>query len=536
MSMMRLLGLLLCIAVCVHTPVAWAQDDSAQFEVSFFGGADTTPPPTPTITSVTPVTHTQIDVVWGAVVDNRALAGYTVFRDSVPIATTTQTNYSDTGLAPTTTYSYMVRAFDGAFNYSTNSAAVATTTLETPPDPPAVPPVFGTAARAVVRDFSITSGLSTTSIDFTTATPNRVEIRWGQSTAYELGASVGSVFTRSHSLLITDLTPDTIYYYEVVVTLPSGRSAVLKAGQFTTQGEVEIIAPANVDQFTAVADGVDVDLSWRLPSTVEGATVRIVRNYFWFPSFPTDGAIVYQGNGSGFTDKDILGLRSPVYYTAFVYDANGSVSSGALVMVVAPFPPTIGGTDAQSNAGTPPTLPSGTFVSEATSTTDAARTATPPAIVPLLEEIFLSQGDYEVSFAEPNIQLSAERSVVFSIPVEVVGGSFKSIVGTIVDPTDTRKEFSFLLRINNDQTAYEAVIAPVQVLGVSTAAITIYNFESLQLATYQTPITFVEKIPAPSGALSAWFDWWPYVMATGALLLLLRWLLLMWLHRSREDN
>ena len=92
----------------------FAQVDSSQFIISFWGGADTTPPPTPTINSATPTTDTQIDIVWGAVVDDMALAGYVVFRDGVPVATTTLTNYSDTGLLASTTYSYTVRAFDGA--------------------------------------------------------------------------------------------------------------------------------------------------------------------------------------------------------------------------------------------------------------------------------------------------------------------------------------------------------------------------------------------------------------------------------------
>ncbi len=69
-------------------------------------------------------------------------AGYRVFRNgsTTPLATTTLTRYSDTGLAAGTTYSYTVRALDAAGNVSNASAAGSATTSGTPPGADTTPP------------------------------------------------------------------------------------------------------------------------------------------------------------------------------------------------------------------------------------------------------------------------------------------------------------------------------------------------------------------------------------------------------------
>jgi hypothetical protein len=81
------------------------------------GGEDTEAPTTPTLLSAIPTAATQIDLVWSTSTDNVIVSGYVLFRDSVIVATTSQTSYLDTGLTASTTYSYEVYAFDGFFKY-----------------------------------------------------------------------------------------------------------------------------------------------------------------------------------------------------------------------------------------------------------------------------------------------------------------------------------------------------------------------------------------------------------------------------------
>jgi chitodextrinase len=165
---------LFLIFALVSTQVALAQVDSSEFNIRIFGGTDNEVPTTPVLNTTTPITSTQIDIAWSMATDNYSVSGYSILRDNVPIATTTLLTYSDTGLLASTTYSYAVRAFDPAFNYSSTSNALATTTPDTP-----VPPVDdeengqGTASRVIITDWRLEVGYSTTSIFLTTSRPSR---------------------------------------------------------------------------------------------------------------------------------------------------------------------------------------------------------------------------------------------------------------------------------------------------------------------------------------------------------------------------
>jgi chitodextrinase len=92
---------------------------------------DTQPPATPTGLAATAVSATQVNLTWNAATDNVGVAGYTVYRDGSPIATTSganTTSYSDTRVAAATTYTYTVDAIDGAGNHSPPSGPVSVTT------------------------------------------------------------------------------------------------------------------------------------------------------------------------------------------------------------------------------------------------------------------------------------------------------------------------------------------------------------------------------------------------------------------------
>src|SRR5207245_10154999 len=74
----------------------------------------------------------EMDVSWTASTDDLAVAGYEVYRDGgvTPLATLGSgvLAYQDTSVAPNTTHSYTVKAFDGAGNHSAaGGPALATT-------------------------------------------------------------------------------------------------------------------------------------------------------------------------------------------------------------------------------------------------------------------------------------------------------------------------------------------------------------------------------------------------------------------------
>jgi hypothetical protein len=79
--------------------------------------------------SATAVSSSQINLNWGASKDNLGVTGYNVFRAGSQVGTTASTSYLDSGLSPSTAYSYTVSAFDGAGNNSLGSGTAWATTL-----------------------------------------------------------------------------------------------------------------------------------------------------------------------------------------------------------------------------------------------------------------------------------------------------------------------------------------------------------------------------------------------------------------------
>ncbi|MEK7639486.1 MAG: fibronectin type III domain-containing protein [Patescibacteria group bacterium] len=521
---------------------ALAQADSSTFYIRVFGTPDVTPPSTPTLTSVTPVSTDQIDVVWTASTDDRGVSGYSLSRDGVPVATTTLTSYSDSGLSASTTYAYVVRAFDAAFNYSSTSNSLSTTTFAVPPPTPTSTPgsasgnTGGGVARVVLDELSITSDYTSAVFAITTARPARFEIRWGRTASYELGYVATNNYLSNYLTTLTDLEPGTTYEYELIGYTPFGIASVLKQGRFTTKMPTLESTPQNISRFSALASDDDAVLAWTNPPASDFAYVRIVRSHLGFPAHPQDGAIIYQGTGEGVTDYDVLRQYSPIYYTAFVYDSDGNVSSGAVALVYA--------VSEDSQIDQPSTLPPalsepGIVLPPFPTLPNPPERTLPDTRMPELFEITLSQEARTFSFIDTDIVLDEERPFVISIPIEAVAKNLKSIIVTLTDPTDNRKAYSFLLRINKDGTAYEAVIAPLKVTGASQIKIRIYDYEAFVVGKYDKNITFVTVEPKPTSARAVFPDIFfstPLLYGLFGALILLLFLFFFFLRRRDEDK
>ena len=104
------------------------------------GTPDTSPPTAPTGLTAAAVSSAQINLAWSASSDDVGVTGYKVVRNGTQVGTPTTTSYQDTGLAPSTTYTYTVSAVDAAGNTSPPSTASATTAAAPPVDttPPSV--------------------------------------------------------------------------------------------------------------------------------------------------------------------------------------------------------------------------------------------------------------------------------------------------------------------------------------------------------------------------------------------------------------
>ncbi|MGG8497462.1 endonuclease [Tenacibaculum sp. TC6] len=92
------------------------------------GNTDTQAPTAPSNLVSANITQTTVDLAWTASTDNTAVSGYIIFNGSTQIASSSTNNVTVTNLLAGTTYSFSVKAYDAAGNYSQSSNTIQVTT------------------------------------------------------------------------------------------------------------------------------------------------------------------------------------------------------------------------------------------------------------------------------------------------------------------------------------------------------------------------------------------------------------------------
>ena len=92
-------------------------------------GVDNLSSTVPAGLTATPISSVQINLSWTASTDNVGVTGYKVYRGGTLVGSPATTNYSDTGLIASTSYSYTLAACDAANNCSAQSNPVSATTM-----------------------------------------------------------------------------------------------------------------------------------------------------------------------------------------------------------------------------------------------------------------------------------------------------------------------------------------------------------------------------------------------------------------------
>ncbi|MFC0431848.1 cellulose binding domain-containing protein [Kutzneria buriramensis] len=92
------------------------------------GVVDKTPPSAPTNLKAGTITTTGVALSWSASTDNIGVTGYDVYKGSTKALTIAGTSATVTGLAPSTQYTFTVKAHDLAGNQSAASNAITVTT------------------------------------------------------------------------------------------------------------------------------------------------------------------------------------------------------------------------------------------------------------------------------------------------------------------------------------------------------------------------------------------------------------------------
>lgn len=258
--------------------------------------ADTIMPTSPTAFTATATSTSAIDLKWGPSTDNRAVAGYRIWRNGVLLTTSapTVTALTDSGLAPATKFDYTIRAVDGSGNLSAPVTTSATTkALDTPPTAPGSVSVTVTATTARLAWSPASDNLGVTGY--------RV---WRD------GALLGT--TTSLAWNNSNLTPETAYSWTVRAVDTVGQTGPAVTVTATT-AELDVEAPT-----APTATATPENPSW--------ATLT------WTASTDNVGVVAYRvyrdGELLATTDAAVRELRVHRWstYTVVAVDATGNAS------------------------------------------------------------------------------------------------------------------------------------------------------------------------------------------------------------------
>ena len=434
-----------CLLVALWAAEAYAQTASDSVTVEFQYGIDQAAPSVPTNVTAVPIAETQIDVAWSASTDDFGVAGYQVFRDGSQVATTPDTNYSDVGLLASTTYSYTIRAFDAAGNVSSSSLSVATTTFAvTPSSTPTSTEDTRSRTNSTLLtqllDLQITAGSHAAELTFSTNQPVRYVLRYGTGEALSEGIIESVVYKSDHTIVLSDLTPDTRYQYELYVQNRFNQETLLQKASFSTTAVGTSDAVLNVDYFVGSVIDVDVVLRWRLPEDPDIAFVRVVRNSNFFPQSPTDGVVIYEGSDTAYADIGALTNDFSQYYTIFAYNLSGQYSSGRTLRV-----------------DQIPSVPDVVDPDSADAATDV-ETAIPPIVNDLISGSALSiwQSSRNITLQDRQFTIVGDTPFRFRFLADAVPQFTRSILVTIFETNNPQTFFTYVLRHDPQTFWYEA--------------------------------------------------------------------------------
>ncbi|OGH71520.1 MAG: hypothetical protein A3G00_04900 [Candidatus Magasanikbacteria bacterium RIFCSPLOWO2_12_FULL_43_12] len=224
-------------------------------------------------------------------------------------------------------YYFALKTSDEASNLSALSNVTSATTLSKPVD--ITPPKIDSIA--------VKASVSSAEISWNTDEVADSQAAYGLTN--QLGQlSANATLTASHKTSLTNLSPNTVYYFKIISSDASGNQTVglidgTQIGLFKTLNDTR--PPANVSGFTATAGDKQIGLSWQNPPDSDFDGVMIVRKTGGFPANINDGAVFPTVKGTfGQTDSavDDQGLinGTTYYYTAFASDKYGNYASGAI--------------------------------------------------------------------------------------------------------------------------------------------------------------------------------------------------------------
>jgi len=148
---------------------------TAQVVVTVNAPPGTPPPGAPTLLSAVAKGATEVDLAWGPGVPGAGVAGYQILRNGSAVGSVSGSSvvYADTSVGPNTTYTYAIKAYDAAGDYSGPSNSIQATT----PPAPSMTTCPGPAMGAFTGCYFNGTDLSGNPV--LVRTDNQINFAWG---------------------------------------------------------------------------------------------------------------------------------------------------------------------------------------------------------------------------------------------------------------------------------------------------------------------------------------------------------------------
>ncbi len=270
--------------------------------------SDTTAPSAPTVTA-TGTTQTITNLSWTASTDNVGVTGYNIYQDGGLWDIATGTSMQITGLTPSTTYIFTVKAKDAAGNMSAPSNALSVTTTAPPSD--TTPPTVS---------FTTPTNGATISGAATTLSATATDASGVASVVFKIdGTAIATVTTAPYttSLNTTSYTNGS-HTLTAVATDTKANSATATLSIIVSNTVTDSTPPSVPTGLSATAISSSViNLSWT--ASTDNVGVTEYRIYRGGVQIATSTTTSYSNTG--------LSAGTPYSYTVAAYDAAGNNSA-----------------------------------------------------------------------------------------------------------------------------------------------------------------------------------------------------------------
>ncbi len=201
----------------------------------------------------------------------------------------------------------------------------------------------------LVRNIIVGALHDTAAISWQTNIPSIGLISWGRTAQYADGNAIEVSFKTDHTVLLTNLIPDTTYLFSIAAQDERGGTAKIDGRMFTTLPLPDTTPPAPPRAVTSISGASTIRLTWDNPIDADFSATRVIRSEEEYILDPRGARVVYDGRGESVIDTDVA-VGTVYYYTFFARDTAGNYSSGVTVLGSIPDTATITQEDVQTES------------------------------------------------------------------------------------------------------------------------------------------------------------------------------------------